>query len=307
MKEWKAWYNTHMNHEPEKPFVHDEESSEERGFRKEGEATLTTRLKEKPKRDLTLPISILIAAVMVAGALVFVALYHGGGNGAANSGAGVATTAGTGVGTSAATAPATTASATTTAAILALGPRDAVLGSPNAPVTIIEYGDYQCPFCGEYFKNIQPTIVKDYINTGKARMVFRDFPFLGAESTAAANAAQCANNQHQFWAYHDALYNAKLTNDAAGGGENDGFFTQAEFLRLATQVGLNTKTFTTCLNNDAEANYVAQEKASGTIVGVNSTPTTFVNGKMVAANGSSVGYDPTAVIQAIGAAVAAAK
>ncbi len=252
---------------------------------------------QKPKRDMILPISIVAASLMVAGALVFATLYKGGaGNGAA--GAAVANVP-------AATGP----SASTTAAILALGPRDAILGNPNAPVTVIEYGDYQCPFCADYFQKLEPVLKQDYINTGKVRMVFRDLPFLGSESQAAAEAAQCAEDQNALWVYHDALYTAKLANDAKNGGENDGFFTRALFMGIASQLHLNTTQFGSCLDTHKDAQYVAQEKAGGVeLIGGASTPTTFVNGVLVAdANGQGVGDNQPAVLQMIGAAVAAAK
>ena len=122
------------------------------------------------------------------------------------------------------------------------------LGDQNAPVTIIEYGDYQCPFCTRYFSQIQPLIKSQYIDTGKAKMVFRDFAFLGAESNVAANAAQCAEDQGKLWAYHDALYSAKVADEAkTADAENDGFYTRAEFLSLGQKVGLNVQTFTSCV------------------------------------------------------------
>src|SRR3990167_3005650 len=83
---------------------------------------------------------------------------------------------------------------------------DFVLGDQNAPVTIIEYGDYQCPFCGKFFKETEPTLRENYIKTGKVKFVYRDFAFLGQESLWAANAAQCAGEQGKFWEYHDYLY-----------------------------------------------------------------------------------------------------
>ena len=191
------------------------------------------------------------------------------------------------------------------ASLMTLSSRDEILGNANAPVTIVEYGDYQCPFCTRYFSQIQPLIKSQYIDTGKAKMVFRDFPFLGPESTAAANAAQCAGDQGKLWSYHDALYTAKIGDENTNqNAENDGFFTRAEFLSLAGQVGLNVPTFTTCLDGNQDANAVAAEKAAAVAVGVASTPTTIVNGKMVTeADGSDAGADPTAVFQAISNAV----
>jgi protein-disulfide isomerase len=232
----------------------------------------------KPKRDLFLPISILVAAVMVGGAIVFATLYKGGGAQvptAANPGNVVAATS-------------TTVSA---AQAMTLGPRDAILGTANAPVTLIEYGDYQCPFCTQFFSQTESQIIKNYINTGKVRMVFRDYAFLGPESTAAANAAQCAEDQNRLWAYHDALYTAKIGDEAKGGNEDDGFYNTAEFLKLASQAGLNIPTFTSCINNSTDASIVAQEKAGGSAAGINSTPSFIINGQIL------TGAQPYSVFQ----------
>jgi protein-disulfide isomerase len=174
---------------------------------------------------------------------------------------------------------------------MTLGPRDAILGSANAPVTLIEYGDYQCPFCTKFFSQTEPQIIQDYVNTGKVRMVFRDFAFLGPESTAAANAAQCAEDQNKLWAYHDALYTAKVGDEAKGGNEDDGFYNTAEFLKLAQQVGLTIPAFTSCINSNTDATIVAQEKVAATAAGINSTPSFIINGQL------STGAQPYSVFQ----------
>ena len=248
-----------------------------------------------PKKDRFLPISILVAAIVIGGAVVFASMYKGGSSAPAQNAGGVQ-------------APVAQAPVVPTAAAVdTLGPRDAILGNPSAPVTIIEYGDYQCPYCGRYFSDIQPTILSNYINTGKAKMVFRDFAFLGPESTAAGEAAECAEDQNKLWAYHDALYSAKVGDVAKGGNEDDGFFNQALFLSLAQKVGLDIPTFTSCIDNNTDGAIVQQEVASATAFGVNSTPVTFVNGVEVTVQGQSAGADPTTVLQAIANAVAAAK
>jgi protein-disulfide isomerase len=233
-----------------------------------------------PKRDMFLPVSILIAAVMVAGALVFATLYKGGA---------AAPAGGAGGNGNAVAATSTTADP---AAAMTLSSRDAILGNASAAVTLIEYGDYQCPYCVQFFSETQPQILQNYVNTGKVRVVFRDFAFLGAESTAAANASQCAEDQNKLWAYHDALYAAKLTDDNKGGTEDDGFYTTAEFLKLAQQVGLNISTFTSCVNNNTDANIVAQEKSAAAAAGINSTPSFIVNGQTI------TGAQPYSVFQA---------
>ncbi len=246
----------------------------------------------KQKKDMFLPISILAAAIMVGGAIVFATMYRGG-TSAATPG-----TVGTGNTGNVVAAASTTVSA---AQAMTLGPRDAILGNASATVTLIEYGDYQCPFCAQFFSQTEPQIIQNYVNTGKVRMVFRDFAFLGPESTAAAEAAQCAEDQNKLWAYHDGLYTAKLGDDAKGGGEDDGFYNTTEFLKLAQQVGLNIPTFTSCINNNTDANIVAQEKSDATAIGINATPSFLINGQMIS------GAQPYTVFQqALDAALAQA-
>lgn len=230
----------------------------------------------KGKRDMFLPVSILAAAIMIGGAIVFATLYKGGSAPAGGNTDGQNTL---------------TATSTTAAQVMTLGPRDAILGNASATVTLIEYGDYQCPYCGEFFTQTEPEIIQNYVNTGKVRMVFRDFAFLGPESTAAAEAAQCAEDQNKLWPYHDALYTAKAVDFNDGGKEDDGFFSPAEFLRLAQQVGLNIPSFTTCIDNNTDANIVAQEKGDGAAAGVNSTPSFFINGQALS------GAQPYSVFQ----------
>jgi len=234
------------------------------------------------KRDMFLPISILAAALMLGGAIVFATLYKGGTAAVPPSGGNATSTGNQAV---------VTSSTASTAQAMTLGPRDAILGNASATVTLIEYGDYQCPYCSEFFQQTEPQIIQNYVNTGKVRMVFRDFAFLGPESTAAAGAAQCAEDQNKVWAYHDALYTAKLGDEANGGSEDDGFYTPAEFLKLAQRVGLNIPTFTTCINNNADANIVAQEKSAATAIGVDSTPSFLINGTMIS------GAQPYSVFQ----------
>jgi len=227
------------------------------------------------KKDLFLPISILVAAVVIAGAIIFATLRLTSPASATPPAGNAGNNAGTG---NVVAATSTTAAA---AQAMTLGPRDAILGDANAKVTLIEYGDYQCPYCAQFFSQTESQIIQNYVNTGKVRMVFRDYAFLGAESTAAAEAAQCAEDQNKLWAYHDALYTAKEADFAGGGSEDDEFYTTAEFLKLARQVGLDIPTFTSCINKGTDANIVAQEKSAATAAGVDSTPTFLINGTIV--------------------------
>jgi protein-disulfide isomerase len=273
------------NNEDQEKISLDGEIKKERGGY---EINVQENMPAYPK-DRFLPISIIIAAVLICGAILFSVFYR------SNTGTGKT-----------ANVPTTQIATTTDLTSLAtLGSRDAILGDQNAPVTVIEYGDYQCPFCTRYFSQIDPLIKSQYINTGKVKMVFRDFSFLGAESNAAANAAQCANDQGKLWAYHDALYSAKIGDEGkTTSAENDGFFTRAEFLTLAGQVGLNTQTFTSCLDGSQHTSDVSAEKAAAVSAGIGSTPTTIVNGKLAAeSDGSSAGADTATILQTIAAAV----
>lgn len=259
----------------------------------EGEVEIVVRNERPARRDMILPASIVFAALVIGGTIIFSTIYKSGASPANVQGA--------------TSIPAAASSASTTA-ILTLGPRDAVLGNASATVTIIEYGDYQCPYCAEYFENVQPSIVKDYIDTGEAKMVFRNFAFLGPESTAAAQAAECAEDQNQLWAYHDALYNAKLADYNKGGSEDDGVLNRTLFLNIAKQLDLNISEFTNCIDSNKYAALVTQEYNDGVTIGISGTPTTFINGAMaVDSTGGSAGADAASILSDIAKAVASSK
>ena len=224
----------------------------------EVEASKANVVVEEKKRDYFLPVSILLAGLMVSGSIVYLV---------GSKGAPAA----------AVVAPSPSPTLVAAGAAPQISARDVVLGSATAPVTFIEYADYQCPFCGKFFTDAEGQIRDNYVKTGKVKMVFKNFQFLGPESIAAAEAAECAKDQSKFWEYHDVLYQAKV-GDAAN-GENDGFFSRAEFLKLAQGVsGLDVASFTTCIDSNKYASQISKDTADGQAVGVNSTPTSFVNG-----------------------------
>jgi len=228
-----------------------------------GAAADTGEPKDGRKRDYLLPVSVLIAGVMISGSIVYMVLNKNSGTapGAGNLAAVGANTA--------------TGGATNGGDVSKVGNRDVILGDKNAPVTIIEYSDYQCPFCAKFFKEAEPLLIANYVEAGKARMIFRNFQFLGPESAAAAASAECAKDQSKFWAYHDALYNA----EAADGKENSGNLTETLFVKLAAGVGLDTKAFTDCINSGKYVNQVAKDATDAQALGVNSTPTTYINSR----------------------------
>lgn len=146
-----------------------------------------------------------------------------------------------------------------------------VLGSDNAPITMIEFGDYQCFYCNNFFHNTESDIVKNYIDTGKVKMYFKDFTIIGQDSVNAANAAHCAQDQGKFWEYHDTLY-------SNWSGENTGWASSANLERFANQVGLNQNQFNQCM---IQAKYIATIRNSvsdANNLGLTGTPDFFIMG-----------------------------
>lgn len=146
-----------------------------------------------------------------------------------------------------------------------------VRGQPNAPVTIDEWADFQCPACGLFVRNTESQLLTTYIAQGKVKLVFHDFAFLGQESNWAAEAAQCAGEQSKFWEFHDKLY-------ASQRGENQGAFSKDNLKKFASDLGLGPQ-FGSCLDSGRYAQAIRDEQKTGQGLGVKSTPTLFVNGK----------------------------
>lgn len=149
-----------------------------------------------------------------------------------------------------------------------------LMGPADAPVKIVEWGDYQCPACGILARSIEPQLVSEFIAPGKASFEFRNFAFLGEESQRAAAAAVCADQQGAFWPIHDTLY-------ANQHGENQGAFSDDRLRTVASKLGLDEAAFATCLDDPATAEAVAASTAAGREQGVNATPWLTVNGTRV--------------------------
>jgi protein-disulfide isomerase len=154
------------------------------------------------------------------------------------------------------------------------------LGNPDAPLTIVEYADFQCPACGTFATTVEQQLIDDYIATGQVRLEYHDFPFLDdrsddKESDDASEAAFCAQEQGQFWAYHDMLfYNQE--------GENRGAFSRDRLIEMAGSVeGLDVDQFTTCIDGDEYEDDVQQLYQATIDAGVRSTPTFMMNGQAV--------------------------
>ena len=160
------------------------------------------------------------------------------------------------------------------AEILKVRKDDFVLGSPTAKVVFIEYGDFQCPFCGRFATQVKPQIVEQYVKTGKAAFAWRDFAFLGEESFRASEAARCAGEQEKFWDFHDYLFSHQQ-------GENQGAFSDANLKKFAGAVKLDQQKFDSCFASGKYRKAVEDSAGEGRSIGVNGTPASFINGKMV--------------------------
>ncbi|HTP09111.1 MAG TPA: thioredoxin domain-containing protein [Anaerolineae bacterium] len=146
------------------------------------------------------------------------------------------------------------------------------LGNADAKVTIVEFADYQCPFCKRYHDTVGPDLLKQYVDSGKVSFVYKHSAFLGQESIWAAQAAECAADQGKFWEYHDLLFSKQ-------NGENVGTFTKENLMAYAKELGLDSTQFDPCLQNDVTLQRVISDTNEGRQVGVSGTPTFFINGK----------------------------
>jgi protein-disulfide isomerase len=155
------------------------------------------------------------------------------------------------------------------------------IGPEDAPVKIIEFSDYQCPYCKRWYDTVKARLLADY--EGRIRFVYRDLPLssIHPEAQSAAEAANCAGEQNAYWPYHDALFSAKygLSPDA--------------YIQYASELGLDVNSFSTCVAERRYQEEVNNDASVGTSMGLNGTPTFFVNGLKV------VGSQPYEVFQQI--------
>lgn len=141
-----------------------------------------------------------------------------------------------------------------------------ILGSESAQITIVEFGDYQCPFCQKWNQNTKPLIEKNYIVTGKIKLVYVDFPIIGPDSIKAHAGSYCADEQGLYWQYHDFLYSNQ-------GQENNGWTNQNNLKNLVSGInGLDTDSFSKCLDSGKYEDRVKENKNIATKNGATSTP-----------------------------------
>lgn len=144
---------------------------------------------------------------------------------------------------------------------------DTVKGDKNAPVTIIEFSDFECPFCARFYENTLPQIIKEYVETGKVKFVYRDFPLsFHRNAQKAAEAAECAGEQGRYYEMHD-----KLFEEGVSGGVDS-------FKQYATDLSLDTAKFNDCLDSGKMEAEVQKDFSDGQKAGVSGTPAFFIDG-----------------------------
>jgi protein-disulfide isomerase len=147
---------------------------------------------------------------------------------------------------------------------------DPIMGAADAPITIIEFSDFNCPYCGRFSSETLPRLLDKY--EGKVRFVYRDMPIIGGQiSVETAIAAECAADQGKFTEYHNLLY----SDTAAATRQRD------VYIRYAVQLGLDEPTFTACLDDPTKSTEVSLDYLDGQEQNITGTPTFFINGRMI--------------------------
>lgn len=151
------------------------------------------------------------------------------------------------------------------------------LGAANAPVDIRVFSDFECPSCATWAGQIEPLLKAEFITPGKVRLTYYDFPLYPQHKSAfaAARAARCADDQGKFWEYHDRLFGTQRQ-----WGYNKSIQVD-HFIAIAREVGLDTRTFESCLQSDQHAELVTTNKMLGEVLRVSGTPTVFLNGRQL--------------------------
>ncbi|WP_299443111.1 thioredoxin domain-containing protein [uncultured Phycicoccus sp.] len=169
------------------------------------------------------------------------------------------------------------------------------VGDPDAPVVMVSYSEFQCPFCGKFARDTEPGLIEKYVEDGTLRIEWRDFPYLGEESTTAALAGRAAALQGKFWEFHDAVY-------AEQRPVNGGVLTEEYLASLARDAGLDGDRLVEDMARPELAEAVRADFAEGQALGVTGTPAFIVNGQPI------IGAQPAEVFeQAIENAADAAR
>ena len=146
-----------------------------------------------------------------------------------------------------------------------------ILGNPDAPVTLVEFGDYQCHFCNVFFHSTEDDILKNYVETGKVRMIFKDYNIIGPDSISASHGAHCADDQGLFWEYHDILYSNWT-------GENNGWASSKNLVKFAQEIDLDMDEWSECMKNKPYSQLILASNEDAKNLGITGTPAFFVIG-----------------------------
>lgn len=164
---------------------------------------------------------------------------------------------------------------------------DKFKGNKDAKVTIVEYSDFECPFCARFYSDTLPQLTEEYIDTGKVAFYYRHYPLsFHPNAVPAALATECANDQGKFWEMHDKIFEE---NNAG----KIGSATSETFKQYALDLGLDSSQFDPCLDDKTHQAKVDEEFAEGNNVSVSGTPTFYINGRQL------VGAQPFAAFKAI--------
>lgn len=147
-----------------------------------------------------------------------------------------------------------------------------ILGDPNAPITIVEFGDYQCHACYNWFHTHKPAVYENYIATGKANLIFVDLAFLGRDSGPASQASYCAEDQGKYWEYHDILYNSQESQI------DNGWANSERLKAFAFSLGLDMELFESCLDSGKYSKRVQYNVNEAKKHGARATPTFVIVG-----------------------------
>ena len=144
-----------------------------------------------------------------------------------------------------------------------------ILGDPNAPITLVEFGDYQCHYCNVFFQTIEDDIIKNYVKTGKVKMIFKDYNIIGPDSINASHGAHCANEQGLFWEYHDTLYSNWT-------GENNGWASPRNLTIFAEEINADMDKWTQCMNEKSHSITINESNDDARALELTGTPAFFV-------------------------------
>ena len=238
-------------------------------------------MENKPINNLAVPIAIVFAGVLIAGAVIFTGSVS-----TSNSKQAKAVQAQDGI--------VVPTQPQGPARVSIAG--EPVLGNPDAPLTIVEFSDYECPFCKRSFDGMLPSLKKDYIDTGKLKLVFRNYPLpFHVNAEKEAEAAECAKDQGgdgAYFKFHDEIF-TKTTSNGTG-------LALTELPIIAKYIGLNAASFQSCLDTGKFANEVKKDMSDGSAAGVSGTPSWFIgaSGKKGYIDGTLiVGAQPFSVFQ----------